>query len=360
MSDTHRKKQHIAWLDGLKTMSCVWIFFVHFNMIFRPEQLGEGAALIAHLLFPFQEADMVVYLFCIISGYLASGKRPKVVRELIQMLILRYLRFVLPFLAVGLLIFLLDHSIGLRVPEMGRLLGNQWLAGFYTEPVRVADVLCMGLFFSSRIDPPLWMIPALFAGNSLLFMLSWICRNRYSRLYYQALLLLLAALLWIGYQEQSSAVYCSAACLIGAGMPVLWEQMAGRSRLCCVIFIVAVLQTREGSEWALWYAFLFSLAVPGVMPVRRLLARSVLARQASWSFSLYLLHVPLLVSIALPSYVFLQYLQGGGVAMLTVGACSVVLAVSVSMIWHHLVEAPLGRFLFYVRQRWGLGDRRIL
>ncbi|HAT01889.1 MAG TPA: hypothetical protein DCS54_01230, partial [Oribacterium sp.] len=141
MSDTNiqtgaGRKPRLYYLDTIKFFACLIIFWTHFTGIFwtlRDVPPADFHPKLLRLFFPpftlLSDSALALFIFFMISGYLASKKSIRTLQDLLYACISRYVRFVIPFFFINLLCFVLYYRVGFRNYEASVALQNSWLRG---------------------------------------------------------------------------------------------------------------------------------------------------------------------------------------------------------------------------------------
>lgn len=174
---TSNKREHFVWVDGLKYIACFGILVSHFcsafveidKNSFAAGQLSPVIDIIMNIFSMFLNGAFQVRLFCVIAGFLATQKVVNSERELIGSIIKRYLRFAIPFFSAGMILLIIEYTIGYHAVECGELLEAFWLGGHNITPVTFSDVLRMAFLFDHSIDAPLWTMRPIFLGTCLVY-----------------------------------------------------------------------------------------------------------------------------------------------------------------------------------------------
>lgn len=93
--------KRIAWIDGLKFFASLGILLGHFHCAFynlceiKPDLNRAIAVGLNGILHFATNGTYLMYIFCVLSGYLASRKKVDSLKELVSVLGIRYLRFVI-------------------------------------------------------------------------------------------------------------------------------------------------------------------------------------------------------------------------------------------------------------------------
>ena len=191
-------KVRYTFLDGLKTIICLFVFTGHYFVDFCIEDIFP-------LNSPLYRAGMLllygcytVPLFCAISGFLAVQKRIEKSWELVLTCTNRFLRFELPIVfLIGAVMFLNKKGLFVWGDLLAQRLVNKQLALNYTYDSHYTWLFRKPFWELHLYDNPLWMIGSLFAGNILLYLFKYLqtlCQRFLSKWRGRAFLLLTMAL----------------------------------------------------------------------------------------------------------------------------------------------------------------------
>ena len=135
-------KKREAWIDVLKGLALIWIFFVHYtNEYMKPiiDKIYYGK--LSFIMKGFS-GKFAVALFAVILGYLAAKKAEKIV-SVSNYILKRYLQFAIPLLVVSTV-----TAIGLYA-----------VAGIGTFKEQLVTILKESLLFSGNsLCPPAWCL----------------------------------------------------------------------------------------------------------------------------------------------------------------------------------------------------------
>lgn len=166
--------KRLYYLDSLKFIFCLMIFWAHFAGVFwtlcdpRPELHPLLQRLFTYPLSVLVDSSLALYGFCILSGYLAAFKRVEL-RTLLPQLLARYLRFVVPFFFINLAAFILYYTAGYPTGEASALLHNAWLATYYTHAPTLGELIRATLTLDGDLNGPLWMMKYILLGTCLIY-----------------------------------------------------------------------------------------------------------------------------------------------------------------------------------------------
>ncbi len=197
------EQKRITWIDGLRGAASLFIVFHHFIMGYYPAaykgaegvpHLKEGveAAFSQSLAGFFVTGDLWVSVFCLISGFVIAYQvfHMKDEKQLSKSLLKRYPRLMLPVFALSAVVYVMLHLNLFYNGPASMLSGSEWLAEFYQNKTTLYD-----LFFSSIVDTwivgmstlysnAFWMLAELFAGSFMAYILAVMGRGMNKRMLY--------------------------------------------------------------------------------------------------------------------------------------------------------------------------------
>ena len=124
MQDRKRER----WIDNLKLLACMAVFWGHFYSSFYGQLLDKSFLkrtdniiifIIRHVMNIVFNGGWWVFIFCIISGWLAWKKNIPTGKDLLKALFHRYLRFAIPVLIANLFVVAISKTIGYHAFEVG-------------------------------------------------------------------------------------------------------------------------------------------------------------------------------------------------------------------------------------------------
>ena len=372
----------ILWIDGLRGVACLAIFAHHFGCCFSPvTQFGPDAEYASPLSVALAQSPLGVFLngnfwvcvFCLIAGFVASfGSFSPPERELSSLrrssgrLLNRYLRLTLPVFVISLAVLLLVKLHLFTNGAFFRRYGIYWASLSYVEDYYTLPSLLRESFLklcfvgTDKFVMVLWSIRYLFYGyfvSLLLAQMSW-GRNR--------------RILWV-------YLFCSLCCLAGGeslalyacfpvGTALAWLSAHGQrpSRpllalplmLCGLILggfptyfhptnFYRFLDWGDAAPWT-WHVLGASLLCTGFFlspALQKLLSRPPFQWLGKLSFSLYLVHVPVLLSVGTGCAVLLSDWGIQSYGLMSALSASVTLAavLLVSALFWRFVEQPCTR-----------------
>lgn len=183
---TITSKKRIDWLDGIKGISCLFIFFHHFCLQYfpatyfgngQPSRLnGFDTFLATSPLGIIANGNFFVHLFIFISGYVITYQILSMKPEKIGLFLFkRYLKLLFPLAIYSLIIFIIRFF---------SFLGDEnFIETVIKEIYKTADSLLFGILFKGDIylGGHLWMMNCIFLGGifvALISSLYWITNNK--------------------------------------------------------------------------------------------------------------------------------------------------------------------------------------
>lgn len=328
-------------LEGLRGLACMAVMIGHFSYVFHPYLASlfrpipfsikpsafERLVLIPPLTLAYS-ADAAVSIFFVMSGCVLTTKffMAKEIPALQSAAAKRYIRLCLPSFASILLAWILWRSGAIYTAHANEIGVAGWVSGWYAGPFMFIDVFIDGLagaplFARTALNPALWTIQVELIGSIVLFAIISLFGTR-------PILLILWFMFFaniFGLQSPNVLFYISF--LAGAILNIVqpWlnrNQVASLVAFSLGIFCVAYNQQAMfdilrilplpnlkpvGPDFndnpdLLWHTVGSILLVAGVIGSRRLSAiigSRIPVFLGKISFSIYVIHVPILASVGL-------------------------------------------------------------
>ncbi len=346
------KPRRLLYLDSLKYIFCLIIFWTHFTGVFwtmceiRPDLRPELQLLFRPPLSILVDSNLALYGFCIISGYLASFKKISSLKELILQLAGRYIRFVIPFFFINTIAFLIYYTLGFPTLISSDLLHNSWVSTFYNHPYGIDELIMASLTMSGALNGPLWMMKYIFGGTCLIYIYNYIkhiCtsgnieKTSFVLAFVNAFAVILMVISFVYPPEPD--FFHLVLVLIGAVMMYIDKFIKGKtkpeengSRVFDIIFLIVALipilldagglvkfispfVSKNCPEllpyftwnmyWLIGFSFFLILGIMNCRFLQKILELSVMKRLAPTNFSVYLIHFPLICCLSLKLYVLM-------------------------------------------------------
>ena len=384
-----KRSTRLEWIEGLRSIACLCIFSHHFFATFYPviiygtDTRGASPATLALVQSPLSvvvNGNFWVCVFCIIAGYVASMPRFSTPQEtalsfsrLSDSLIKRYLRLTLPAFVISLLVTLLYKGNFFSHLSFSERFDASWAALWYQEDIYTVKSLLVESFArlcfvgSDKYIVSLWTISYLFYGyyaSILLAEMSWGKSKRILLVYgfvilccvVSGLKLCIMSCFPIGtllaYLSRSST----------SGRRPTWHTAVALLMLLLGLFLgafptyfkpsniyrfldYAFLPTEAYALYHVIGSFLFMAALCQLPSLRHLLSGGLLVRLGKISFSLYLVHIPVILTIGTRTALFLfdhgvETYHLAVLVSLVITLCAVFL---LSYAFMRLVEQPCGK-----------------
>ena len=341
-----QERKRLPWIDGLRGLACLAIFAHHFAGCFYPvllygtEQDGAGPLGIALAQSPLAvlvNGNFWVCVFFVMAGFVAAwgrfgGERPQspLYRLLPRQLLHRYLRLTPPVFVVSALVLLMLRLGLMTNLAFAERYGLYWASNWYAEDIYTLRSLFMESFVrlcfvgSEKFVGVLWSVCYLFYGNCLAALLAELSRERAKLLYLLCPLLfavglplglrwamygcfplgvLLARLVWDGRfpsRPIPGALLILLGLLLGA-YPTFFTPEGAYGLLNTPVLLT--------EPFAFWHVLGAGMLVTGLClspGLQGLLSRRAAQWMGKISFSLYLVHMPVLFSLGTGLFLLLD------------------------------------------------------
>ncbi len=387
------ERKRLPWIDGLRGLACLAIFFHHFAGCFYPvllygsEQDGAGPLGIALAQSPLAvlvNGNFWVCVFFVMAGFVAAWGRfgtgnPELPlwRQLPRQLLHRYLRLTPPaFVVSALVLLMLRLGLMTNLAFAGRY-GLYWPSIWYADDIYTVPSLfkesLVKLCFvgSDKFVGVLWSVCYLFYGNCLAALLAELSRKSARLLYLVCALLfvlglplglrwamyacfplgvLLARLVWDGRfpsRPIPGALLILLGLLLGATPTFFIPDNAYR-------LLSSPILLTEG--YAFWHVLGAGMLVTGLC-LSPCLQGLLSLRAPQWmgkiSFSLYLIHMPVLFSLGTGLFLLLDRPVLDSYPLLTaltlLGTLPAVLLLSA--LFRRFVELPCARAAKWIQAK---------
>ena len=370
-------------LEGLRGVASLVVAIGHFLFVFFP-YLGNLFTPIPGLKprFPFEHwfqyppfsllysAEAAVCVFFVMSGYVLSGKYFSTldVANLQSAASKRYVRLVLPSFASVLLAWVLFKSGAIITAESPSLGVAGWVSSWYAGPFPFLHTLFDGLigaplFSHTALNPPLWTIQVELIGSIFLFSMLALFSRR--PLWLAVWFLFFADVL--GFSSPNVLFYISF--LVGALLNPARHWLTSHQTLAAMfaalglvglaynhLAVFAPLQAIhlpnlqpygpkfDDNARLVWNSLGAMLFVAGVLcshPLNKLFASTIPVFLGKISFSLYVIHVPLLMSVGLRAaragqHLGLSFGRSAAVAFVVY----LTVAIAAAALFRRLVDEP--------------------
>lgn len=276
--------KRIGWIDGVRSLAMGWILVVHFISIFTINTHARFPGILGVILYGIS-GKLAVACFCVLLGYFASKPSKE---SVLGYAVRRYLFFAVQILLIELiyygLVYILPHDLYLSVFA-------PWLYRAPSELFR--DIFRDAFLFKASVLPTFWCVDDFILGSIVVFAMSKLFHGRKL----PVRLLCCAALFAIGLAVDQ---LWAALCLLGWFLRMT-EEVHVPTKAAAILSIVLVClipwMIRRGENnlthlldgaaclIVLWTVSQFSF-------LQKLLSWKPLTLLGSYTFELFLLHVP--------------------------------------------------------------------
>lgn len=168
----------LRYLDGLRGYAALTVLFGHAQMFypgFAQYRVTLTPLWLRYLfnaiLFPFEAGTFAVYIFFVLSGFVIAASASRGDTPLPIIVLNRYLRLTLPMLATALVAWLLLRSFPFATALPAQIANSDWIGSLYgAGPVKMSEVLddvTWKTYWTgnSYIDPVLWTMKVELIGS---------------------------------------------------------------------------------------------------------------------------------------------------------------------------------------------------
>lgn len=329
--------QKLESLDGLRGIASVMVFFHHFFLAFNWAWAWDSWG---HYLF---NGSFAVEIFFVHSGFVLSysylKKKDKLI--VVSAILRRYIRLTIPLAFSVFFAYVLLKLNWIHSPEFGKETGNSWLASYYNFAPDFQEALKQAIYstytdFKSRTtyNPVLWTISTeLYCSYAVYFFFLFLGSLRLRYFIYPVLFFL-------------PLKFHGQAFLLGMLMCEFYisDHFLKLPKSLSWIFLLAgLLLSWTNLPWRALAASLIVFSVLLEGPLTKIFLKKPVRLLGLWSFSLYVLHYPLIcsLSMALKSWPLLLNCFLTLVVLCLISSLSYILidrpGIKVSQTWSRLI-----------------------
>lgn len=318
-------KERIEWLDGLKGIACLLIFVHHFCLAFYPS-IHYGNSVISHFngidtaladspLSVILNGNFLVAIFCVISGILISNQVMSIAdkTKLSDVIVKRYFRLMLPLFPIGILVYVMLRFEIFTNIDAATYTQSPWLMQYYNNKIGFIQTLKLifidtWFYGSDILSNAFWMLSQLFYGTFLSIVLSIITwkSNKNTWLIYVVI-----AFFFLGKQDLSLAF------ILGTLLSWLYKNKSKifNKYLGCILLTVGLLlggypsgiipnniyKFLNGESYLFWHIIGSFLTIYGIWSCsifKKILSMRIFKLLGKISYSVYLIHIPILFSVS--------------------------------------------------------------
>lgn len=332
------KAERITWIDGLRGAAALFIVFHHFIMGYYPAAY-KGEEALSHLeggveaafsqspLAFFVIGDFWVSVFCLVSGFVISYQvfHMTEAKQFSVSLLKRYPRLMLPVFVLSAIVYGMLHLNLFCNTEAAALTGAEWLAQFYQDQTTLTDLIFSSIAdtwivgYSTLYSNAFWMLADLFAGSFMAYILAAMSKGTNKRILWVYLATVLIYLstnsrltdFALGVLLSYLAFWCEEA---------IRRHRRGSAAAGIVLLFSAVLLGAYPVAYAPTNAYRFLNCLPDrlnpcyfyhmlaaamlvaaiwlLQPLQRILCAKPVLFLGKISYSVYLVHIPILYSFS--------------------------------------------------------------
>ncbi|MBO5891499.1 MAG: acyltransferase [Oscillospiraceae bacterium] len=363
------EKRRIDWVDGLKGIACILMFCHHFALIFFPATFygqwvstrlyGIDTRLAQSPLGVFLNGNFLLAVFCMLSALVLSLqilRKPDPAR-LGAVVAKRYFRLMPPLFGVGLVVWAFLRYGLFTHAGVVEATGSPWADLYYQGTMSFRQFLEAALvkvwfYGDESLSTAFWMLSRLFYGSFLSILLSTVAWKYPKRAW--ILYVVVAALLF----DQSELLLAFALGTLLAWMLVREIRLPKFASPVAVLLGLVLGGYPSGIgasnfyrffrgltfiDWHILGAFVMILGILSWEGAQKCLSWRLFTWLGKISYSVYLIHIPLLFSLSTGVFLWTEGKLGylGSVAV-SFGV-SLVTLTALSWLYHRFVETGCGK-----------------
>lgn len=380
------KGGRIKWIDGLRGIACLMIFVHHFILTFYPATFF-GSSFTVHnawepkvgripFLWLIFGNNTWVGLFLVVSGvvltkYVFSHDFSHIADSMLK----RYFRLMLPVFVVSAVVYVMMNNHLFSNVDASFLTGSTWLTQYYVGKVDILELLMdslINVWFvgDSTFSGAFWMLSTMFYGSFLVYILAIIAKHRkflWGYLVLSVFFLLMNSLL-LGMVLGGLLAYLFRG--DKKGKCNILEQLFGVFLLIFGLYVgsyPSVVAPGRALKWVgqpLSFLAGFVEAIDVGQTIHMIAAAMIVAgiwmtpfvkKALEWkpvlflgtiSYSVYLVHIPLLFSFTTSIFIrIFAWLENYNMSVLAVFCATVPLLLGISGLFYWLVEKNSNRLI---------------
>lgn len=294
----------IQYIQGLKGLAMLIVVMMHFYLVFNPAFSYKMESFPTHILV---NGNLAVCMFLLLSGFVISKGTSKFTSfDIVKgALLKRYFRILFPTSIVVIAAYIMYLTQVMHIQEIAQVLDNSRIEEYYTGMTVRKFLECL-LFVplgKNALLLPCWMLIFIYMGTMLIYLLHFATNNMKTL----NMLLVLAIVAFV-CRYVFSVHYCPI--VIGMAIEKLtsrykFQHTTTYSLLGGVILLVGILlEHYSGNLWKpmidvnVVSSTLIFLGVMFCVPVSKILETRLFVYLGQISFSLFLVHWPIICSLS--------------------------------------------------------------
>lgn len=356
------------FIDGLKGLACFFIFIIHFNIAFSfcEPTVVKNVIKFTPLNAVIGENSVLVYLFCLLSGYVICRNEITTLKQLLLKIVYRYIRLVLPIFVAYLVVYLMGGIWGFPVTRVSGFVEEYELANYYQNALTLKTLFYepfIKIWFSaSSVITPLWMIRYVLYGSVLVYLYQYLCSK------WKKGNVGLAVLFIVIITVLDMRTWLTLVLFLGAMLYKLKEvgRLSIRSGLSLVLILFVMVMTWCGHEggyqlvtrfvqlpdilnwnghWIAVYMVIFVWAVCNHDGIQRFFSAKGFQKLGKISFAVFLLHFPLICSFTMYLYFVMAEHMGKNSLYFLLFVITTAVLILLAWLFERYVEQGINRML---------------
>ena len=301
----NEKSQYKPYISGLKGFACIMVMVGHYLGLFRYAEEVPNQISLLNKLFSSKAGFVIsesfwLYLFFVVSGYLAAQSSIRKFREFIEKCILRFLRLGFPILCAYLIIYLISISVGFHNSGTANLFTNTWFQNAYEQrQYSPTDVLLSPFYVlilgKCSLNSPYWVLREMFIASAAIYLITYL-RQKLPTLKKWIDLLCLGFAVF-GHLISPTVSACIAGMIVCRFENVSQEFCRSRLFAFCAIGLSLTMYVLPRTQISCLFFSSLILFIPKTKIIRSLFSSKAAVFLGKISFGIYSFHWPLLCSV---------------------------------------------------------------
>lgn len=348
-----KKKHPKQYVDGLKGISCMLILLGHFSAIYKMSESApklDGIVTYCMTESPisiFFNENYWLYLFFVISGYLlALNWKGSTVKSVLQKIVVRFFRFSIPVLGGGIIIYLIQNTIGFYNAHFSKIGTNSWFSSFYCNPIRLMDVLLEPVHVLlngySNTNVPFWVLRDMFLASCIIYFIRALYTHENNKLTLKVFCCTCGCLLLALISKNHVMITCLIG-MCGAWLESKSEILLRYPHVEKPIYLLGFCSPFIAYGMNLLFLkpivfLLMLLSVPHLPMVKKLLSAEVPLFFGKISFGIYTFHFPVICSVGMKTLLYFLGNMNASMALLLSLLIVILCSVLLAFLFHITVE----------------------
>lgn len=323
--------------------------FLNYSLKFFPQAI---ATLLNYIFQSFHDGNFSVWLFWVMSGFVLSlGYFKKLTPETQKIYILkstikRYFRLLIPVLFSVLFAYILLLNNMMTNQELSRILKNNWFSTFYTFDASFFNAIKSSIYNSffnfdrlSSYNRVLWTMEAELYGSLFIFaLLSIVGYSKIRYLLYPIIIVILYTLQlhWLN-AFMLGIVLCDL--YVNTKTYLFLTHYIQNKILTLIIFLLFLILIGMPNYYKVFHLVLASILILFIISsplLNNLFSSKILVFLGRISFSLYLIHIPILCSLSGLFYIFFEKFTSHTITLILTSILTIIVSLLFAILLHKL------------------------